>query len=397
VVAFESSRRLARLYESLCRELPHDDWQLVVVDNSPQSSDDWIAQYPHVHYIVRSDNPGFGVAANEGMKIAHADSRCSAILLVNPDAYLYPGFGESLPSTLAKANEGSALGALCPKVLLSASVYAIPLGNLGNGIIRFMVTGVSSSIYSARGKQKDRVAPDSWSPWIVDLNGYLAVEASEAEGLNSLPIVVQSDDSRLDIRRLKLDSGLLRYRINNAGSSVFSTTTAGDVALGDLDVGQFDQEAEVQAFMGGAVIVLPRLLDQVGMFDESFFLYYEDIELSLRAGDAGLRFRYAPELVMLHDHSASTMQNPVLRQNAVDVSRTVFAMRTAGPRAARAVVVESAIVEMLRVVKSSRTHSLVQLPSVALHWWKVARQARAQLSRGRGARSLHHFGKERQE
>lgn len=51
----------------------------------------------------------------------------------------------------------------------------------------------------------------------------------------------------------------------------------------------------------GAVLLFSReCFDRLGGWDESFFLYSEETDFSLRAGDLGLRTRYAPASVAVH-------------------------------------------------------------------------------------------------
>ena len=49
------------------------------------------------------------------------------------------------------------------------------------------------------------------------------------------------------------------------------------------------------AWCGGGVLLRPRYLADVGLFDERFFLYYEDTDLSWRGRSRGWRYRYVPE------------------------------------------------------------------------------------------------------
>lgn len=51
----------------------------------------------------------------------------------------------------------------------------------------------------------------------------------------------------------------------------------------------------------GAFTIIPReALDKIGDFDESFFLYYEEVDLCRRLRNAGYRVRYFPDLVVVH-------------------------------------------------------------------------------------------------
>ena len=76
------------------------------------------------------------------------------------------------------------------------------------------------------------------------------------------------------------------------------------------------QDAE---WLGGAVLCVRRTaFEQIGGFDERFFMYSEDIDLGRRLRAAGYRLLYDPAAVADHEGGGSTPEsrNPVLRANA---------------------------------------------------------------------------------
>ena len=71
------------------------------------------------------------------------------------------------------------------------------------------------------------------------------------------------------------------------------------------DEGQFDEPGWIFGGCGGAVAYRRAMLDDVGLFDESFFMYCEDVDLNWRAQLAGWRCRYTPGAVVYHKLSAT--------------------------------------------------------------------------------------------
>lgn len=71
------------------------------------------------------------------------------------------------------------------------------------------------------------------------------------------------------------------------------------------DEGQYDRETEVFGACGGAAVYRRRLLDEIGWFDESLFMYCEDVDLAWRQQLAGWRTVFAPRAVAFHHLSAS--------------------------------------------------------------------------------------------
>ena len=48
------------------------------------------------------------------------------------------------------------------------------------------------------------------------------------------------------------------------------------------------------------------MLKQIGLFDEDFFAYYEDVDISFRAQLAGWKVAYAPKAVAYHQIGATS-------------------------------------------------------------------------------------------
>lgn len=61
--------------------------------------------------------------------------------------------------------------------------------------------------------------------------------------------------------------------------------------------------------LGCALLVRRSALDEVGGFDESFFMYYEEVDLSRRLADAGWEVWFTPEARVRHVGGASTSQH----------------------------------------------------------------------------------------
>ena len=68
---------------------------------------------------------------------------------------------------------------------------------------------------------------------------------------------------------------------------------------------QFPQREEVLGASAGAAFYRRKLFDTIGLFDEGYRLYLEDVELSLRAQLHGFRCLYLPEAVVYHIEAAS--------------------------------------------------------------------------------------------
>jgi GT2 family glycosyltransferase len=64
----------------------------------------------------------------------------------------------------------------------------------------------------------------------------------------------------------------------------------------------FDKPATVAAVSGAAFAIRKDLWERLGGFDEAFFMYYEETDLSWRAMLAGYHCLYVPASIALHDY-----------------------------------------------------------------------------------------------
>ncbi|HKL17173.1 MAG TPA: glycosyltransferase family 2 protein [Patescibacteria group bacterium] len=62
----------------------------------------------------------------------------------------------------------------------------------------------------------------------------------------------------------------------------------------------YDKEAEVEQVMGAAMMTKKDILKRVGYWDESYFLWFEDIDLCKKIKDAGWKVIYTPEAEVFH-------------------------------------------------------------------------------------------------
>lgn len=60
----------------------------------------------------------------------------------------------------------------------------------------------------------------------------------------------------------------------------------------------------VDWLLGACFMIRREMIDQIGMFDENYFLYVEDIDLCYRAWKKGWEVWYVPESVMIHHYFA---------------------------------------------------------------------------------------------
>ncbi|HOV47163.1 MAG: glycosyltransferase family 2 protein [Anaerolineae bacterium] len=74
-----------------------------------------------------------------------------------------------------------------------------------------------------------------------------------------------------------------------------------------------DEEAEVDSVVGAFMLVRREAIVQVGLLDESFFMYGEDLDWAFRIKQAGWRILYTPQVTVLHVKRAASRQSPRAR------------------------------------------------------------------------------------
>ncbi|MGD9318095.1 MAG: glycosyltransferase family 2 protein, partial [Anaerolineae bacterium] len=96
-----------------------------------------------------------------------------------------------------------------------------------------------------------------------------------------------------------------RDHIHSAGDGYGSNGIPFNRGVWEKDEGQYDEPGWVFGGCGGAVAYRRTMLDDIGLFDEAFFMYCEDVDLNWRAQLAGWRCWYTPQAVVYHKLSAT--------------------------------------------------------------------------------------------
>jgi GT2 family glycosyltransferase len=82
-----------------------------------------------------------------------------------------------------------------------------------------------------------------------------------------------------------------------------------------------DTPRAVDWVMGAAIVVRREALEEVGLFDEDFFLYSEEVDLQARLRSAGWEVHYFPKVTVVHHESQFSADIPERRINEMWRSR----------------------------------------------------------------------------
>lgn len=78
------------------------------------------------------------------------------------------------------------------------------------------------------------------------------------------------------------------------------------IGVDEVDKGQFDISKETQFATGCCMFVKREVVEKVGLFDKNYFLYYEDVDYSLRVKKKGFKVFYTSSSLIWHKNASSS-------------------------------------------------------------------------------------------
>ncbi len=141
-------------------------------------------------------------------------------------------------------------------------------------------------------------------------NAFVVVNPDVLLGRDTVPLLVEAlhlRGSGLAVPRLRDEHGALLPSLRRQPSSI---TTWSEALLGGplaaklrlptevlWDGAAYARDRDAAWATGGIMAITAECMETVGPWDESFFLYEEEVDFALRAGDAGYRLSYVAAAV----------------------------------------------------------------------------------------------------
>ena len=374
VLNYDGGELVLSCLDSLERlDWPRDRLEVVVVDNaSSDGSPAAIRQrFPQLRLIETGRNLGFAAGNNVALReLGDADY----VALLNNDASVEPGWLAALVRVL-EADPG--LGAACPKILFASRFREVELETEtfvpGRGDPRALglrVSGVraggadrwrETQFGEGFGGEEPGAGEEARFRWSGP-RGTLRVPLGPSGAAVELRLAAEREkevvahsggaQARLRVGRSPAwtevpAAGPAVDVVQNAGSILVAGGYAGDRGFLEVDRGQYDEAAEVFAWCGCSVLLRREYLEQVGLFDERLFLYYEDIDLSWRGRAQGWRYAYVPEAIVRHVHTASSVEGSALFEHYVTRNRLLVHVKNA-PAGYAALAVRNFLLPVVR-------------------------------------------------
>jgi hypothetical protein len=110
----------------------------------------------------------------------------------------------------------------------------------------------------------------------------------------------------------------------------------------EVDHGQYDRPEETQFVTGCSMMLSRQMVETVGMFDQRYFAYLEDMDLAMRAARAGFSVMYIPTSLVWHKNAGSTARpGNAFHQYYITRNRLLFGFTYASSRTKFALVREA--------------------------------------------------------
>jgi GT2 family glycosyltransferase len=153
----------------------------------------------------------------------------------------------------------------------------------------------------------NRGAAATRAPFVLPLNAdtelvhgcvaTLAAALEENEWVAGVqPRILQLEGTECDVDEARLYS---------AGMALTADGRAIETGAGEAQSPRWLYGREVFGVCGAACLLRREVFDELGGYDETYFSFYEDVDLNVRAQIAGHRFAYVPEAVVWHAGNAS--------------------------------------------------------------------------------------------
>lgn len=358
IVNYNGKQFMQECFDSLFKiEFPKSQYEVIMVDNASKDlSLDFVEKhFPQIKVIISSKNLGFAGGVNLGVREAKGkyivllnnDTRVdknwlkelvkriesdSSIAAVNSKVYLYYPFIEltiksdiHLRSEFSNTINFQSVGVMIENIVLEDHKLE-PLIRYKSGFY-----GKEDGVIPARWTKGDASILVPIDPHKADSFLNITIRAEKSTSTLQTGVIVKCGNQELisdnlkshQVKQFKIDlkhTQIKRdflYVVQNAGVVLFKSGYGRDRGAVVKDTYQFyelDNEfyrrpAEIEAFSGASVIIRKKIFEDLDGFDELYFMYYEDVDLSLRMRRKGYKIMFEPKSQIYHIHSGSSGEN----------------------------------------------------------------------------------------
>lgn len=120
------------------------------------------------------------------------------------------------------------------------------------------------------------------------------------------------------------------------------------IGFNEKDRGQYQQAHEIPYAMGAAMMTSKEVIAKAGEMPDCYFLYYEELDWSLRIREAGYTIWYEPSGRIYHKESAATGRVSPLKQYYLTRNRLFFVKRNLKGMAAFWAIIYQIVISLVK-------------------------------------------------
>ena len=149
----------------------------------------------------------------------------------------------------------------------------------------------------------------------------------------------------------------LGHVIWSAGGTInWRNVYGSNIGVDQVDKGQFDQTNSNLDFITGCCLLIPKeIFFKIGLFDERYFMYLEDVDFCHRAKLKGFPIVYEPKSFIWHFNSGSSASGSSLHDYFITRNRLLFGLKYTKIRTKFALIREA-----------------IKMLFIGRHWQKIA-------------------------
>jgi GT2 family glycosyltransferase len=177
-----------------------------------------------------------------------------------------------------------------------------------------------------------------------------------------------------------------RQRLNSGGNLIHYLGLSFCRGL-KADRSKYDTTELVSGASGAACAISRELFERIGGFDASFFLYHDDVDLSMRALLAGEPCLYVPDAVVAHDYDLSV---PPMKWGWIEAHRYAILLKVFKFRTLVVLLPALAAIDIMTFAYLATRGPTFVAPKLRSYGW-VASHAASILTNRRRAQAVRVF------
>lgn len=155
-------------------------------------------------------------------------------------------------------------------------------------------------------------------------NLFKAIESNEKFGIVSPKIYFEKGKESHKDRYNREDLGRVIWYAG--GFMDWDNARSVHRGVDEVDHGQYDKAEKIDFATGCCMMIRADVLEDVGLFNERYFLYYEDADLCMRVRRARFDIYYEPKAFLYHENASSSGSGSPLHDYFLTRNQMIFGM-----------------------------------------------------------------------